>query len=101
MWAAFFVPLATAFAVYLVVFEATGVVVDPEVPFWCGLMTVNHRIRKTIPKTKRVIPAMIAMKTGLLVNQRALSFAPSPGSGIEVGTDDMDYLIQIIINKNK
>lgn len=44
---------------------------------------------------------MIAMKTGLLVNHRALSFAPSPGSGIEVGTDDMDYLIQIIINKNK
>jgi len=56
-------------------------------------MTVNHKIKKIKPKTKRVTPTISAIKTGLLVNQRALSLAPIPGYGTDVGTDDMTYKI--------
>jgi hypothetical protein len=56
-------------------------------------------MRKMRPKTKRTRATIIAIKTGLLVVQRMLSLAPIPGSGTDVGADDMIYIIQIIINK--
>jgi hypothetical protein len=56
-------------------------------------------MRKMRPKTKRTRATIIAIKTGLLVVQRMLSLAPIPGSGTDVGADDMIFIIQIIINK--